>query len=257
MHAAGSAKRLGHVGDGVALMGANPIGPGHVPAWRSGGGYARMPLMNLAPGPASRQRGALLLADISGYTGFLQGITEAHAELKSADEEPAPVYALLSGLFDAMASALGPSFEVVKLEGDAIFAVAPDGAQSVRGTPVIACLRACYAAFAERLAQGRSQLTCDCNSCSLVERLDLKFVLHHGDYVLHHIVGREELAGPEVIVAHRLLKNHARDVIGARPYALLTDAALEALAVPTAEMAPLTETYEGLPPIPGHLLVLD
>ena len=33
--------------------------------------------------------------------------------------------------------------------------------------------------------------------------------------------------------------------------------ALEALAVPASEMAPLTETYEGLPPIPGHLLVLD
>lgn len=213
--------------------------------------------MNLAPGPSSRQRGALLLADISGYTGFLQGITEAHAELKTDDEEPAPVYALLAGLFDAMVGALGASFEVVKFEGDAIFAVAPDGAESVRGASVISCLRGCYAAFAERLGQGRSQLTCECNSCSLVDKLDLKFVLHHGNYVVHHIVGREELAGPEVIVAHRLLKNHARDVIGVHPYALLTDAALAALDVPTAEMAALTETYEGLPPIPSHLLVLD
>ncbi len=132
-------------------------------------------------------------------------------------DEPAPVYALLSGVLDAMASALAPSFAVAKFEGDAIFAVAPDGRESVRGDAVTASLRACYAAFAERLAQGRSELTCDCNSCSLVNGLDLKFVLHHGDYVLQRIVGREELAGPEVIVAHRLLKNHARDVVGARP----------------------------------------
>ena len=82
-------------------------------------------------------------------------------------------------------------------------------------------------------------------------------MLHHGEYVLHRIVGREELAGPEVIVAHRLLKNHARDVVGAHPYALLTDAALAALGVPTAEMPALTETYDGLPPIPGRLLLLD
>jgi Protein of unknown function (DUF2652) len=213
--------------------------------------------MNPVSDPSSRQRGALLLADISGYTGFLQGIAEAHAELNVEDTEPAPVYSLLSSLFDTMASTLAPSFAVVKLEGDAIFAIAPDGPGSVHGDEVVASLRSCYVAFAERLSQGRSQLTCDCNSCSLVDGLDLKFVLHHGTYVLHRIVGREELAGPEVIVAHRLLKNHARELIGPHPYALLTDAALAALEVPTAEMPALTETYDGLPPIPAHLLVLD
>lgn len=213
--------------------------------------------MTFAPGSTSRQRGALLLADISGYTGFLQGIAEAHAELKVDTDEPAPVYSLLSGLLDGMATALAPTFQVVKFEGDAIFAIAPDGPESVHGDAVIASLRTCHAAFAERLAQGKSELTCSCNSCSRVDGLSLKFVLHHGDYVLQRIVGREELAGPEVIVAHRLLKNHARDVVGMHPYALMTDAALAALDVPAGEMAALTETYDGLPPIPAHLLVLD
>lgn len=213
--------------------------------------------MSVFSGPASKQRGALLLADISGYTSFLQGITDAHAELIAEPDEPAPVYSLLSSLLDTMATAIAPSFEVMKFEGDAIFAVAPDGPESVHGESVIACLRACYAAFGERLAEGRAVLTCQCNSCSLISGLDLKFVLHHGDYVLQRIVGRDELAGPAVIVAHRLLKNHASDVIGPRAYALLTDAALAALEVPTAEMPALTETYEGLPPVPGHLLVLN
>lgn len=212
--------------------------------------------MNVAPGPTSRQRGALLLADISGYTGFLQGIADAHADLNAEGEEPAPVYALLSGVLDAMATALAPAFGVVKFEGDAIFATAPDGSASVRGEAVTDSLRACYAAFAEKLDQGRAQLTCDCNSCSLVNGLGLKFVLHHGDYVLQRIVGREELAGPEVIVAHRLLKNHARDVIGSRPYALLTDAAAAAMSVATDGMPAITETYDGLPSIPAHLLLL-
>jgi len=213
--------------------------------------------MTAAFSPATRQRGALLLADISGYTSFLHGIADAHAELLVEADEPAPVYSLLSSVLDAMAGALAPSFEVMKFEGDAIFAIAPDGPAAVRGAAVIASLRACYAAFSERLAEGRLQLTCGCNACSLVNGLDLKFVVHHGEYVLQRIVGREELAGPEVIVAHRLLKNHARDVIGARPYALLTDAALQALDIPMAEMPPLTETYDGIPPIPARLLALD
>ncbi len=212
--------------------------------------------MDLVPASTSRQRGALLLADISGYTGFLQGIATAHAELNADSGEPAPVYALLSGVLDTMATVLAPAFAVVKFEGDAIFAVAPDGPESVRGEAVTASLRSCYAAFAARLAKGRSEMTCACNSCSLVNGLDLKFVLHHGEYVLQRIVGREELAGPEVIVAHRLLKNHARDVIGAHPYALFTDAAATVLDVPTSEMPSLTESYEGLPPISGRLLVL-
>ena len=212
--------------------------------------------MNVALGPSTRQRGALLLADISGYTAFLQGIAEAHAELNADSDEPAPIYSLLSGVLDTMATALAPQFEVSKFEGDAIFAVAPDGPESVRGEAVVACLRSCYAAFAERLARGRAELTCDCNSCSLVSGLDLKFVLHHGEYVVQRIVGREELAGPVVIVAHRLLKNHARDVVGARPYGLLTDAAAAALDVAVSDMPAITETYDGLPPIHAHLLVL-
>jgi class 3 adenylate cyclase len=212
--------------------------------------------MGLAPPTTSRQRGALLLADISGYTSFLQGIAAAHADLKADSDEPAPVYALLSGVLDAMATALAPSFAVTKFEGDAIFAIAPDGSESVRGAALTACLRSCYDTFARQLAEGRSGMTCACNSCSLVNGLDLKFVVHHGEYVLQRIVGREELAGPEVIMAHRLLKNHARDVVGARPYAFLTDAATAALGVPTNEMPAITESYAGLPPIRGHLLVL-
>ena len=212
--------------------------------------------MTFVPGQTSRQRGALLLADISGYTGFLQGIADAHRELDADSEEPAPVYALLSGVLDAMATVLAPAFAVTKFEGDAIFAIAPDGPESVRGDAVAASLQSCYATFAEQIAQGRSALTCDCNSCSLVNGLDLKFVLHHGEYVLQRLIGREELAGPEVIVAHRLLKNHAREIVGAQPYALLTDAATTALDVPTAGMPALTETYDGLPPVQGHLLIL-
>jgi hypothetical protein len=122
---------------------------------------------------------------------------------------------------------------------------------------VVACLRACHAAFQAGLAEAGAQWTCSCGSCSRIRDLGLKFVLHHGDYVTQSIVGREELAGPDVIAVHRLLKNHARDLVGSRPYALATDAALLALEVPMDEMLPATETYDDLPPIPVHVLALD
>jgi Protein of unknown function (DUF2652) len=71
--------------------------------------------------------------------------------------------------------------------------------------------------FREQLGVAGSQWTCTCNSCARIHDLDLKFVIHHGDYVIHRIANQEELAGPDVIVAHRLLKNHAKDLVGDRP----------------------------------------
>jgi hypothetical protein len=53
-----------------------------------------------------------------------------------------------------------------------------------------------------------------------------------------------------------LLKNDAADLIGRRPYALLSDAQIEALEVPLGDMLAATETYDRVPPIPVHVLAL-
>ena len=81
-------------------------------------------------------------------------------------------------------------------------------------------------------------------------------MLHSGTYFLQRIVGQEELAGPDVIVVHRLLKNHARDHVGKRPYALFSDVAVAVLDVPTDGMSAFIETYEGMPEVPVHVLPL-
>lgn len=206
--------------------------------------------------PGHRQ-GTFLLADISGYTGFLNGVAEAHRSLIVEADEPPPAYALLSTLLDAMVDRVEPRFRLVKLEGDAMFAVADEDAASMRGEAVLDCLRACYAAFRDLLGSARSVWSCTCDACARIHDLGLKFVLHHGGYVVQRIVGREELAGLDVIVAHRLLKNHARDLVGDAPYALLSDAAMSALAVPEAGMLATVETYDDLPPIPVHVLRLE
>jgi class 3 adenylate cyclase len=208
------------------------------------------------PSPvASRREGTLLLADISGYTGFLQGVSDAHRALIVDADEPPAAYGLMSTLFDAMLGEIEPTFRVAKFEGDAVFAVADDGA--VDGSAVLDSVRACYAAFRRQLTNAGTQWTCQCNACAIIGDLDLKFVVHHGSHVAQPIAGHEELLGPDVNLVHRLLKNHARDLVGPAPYALFTDAATAALSIPTDEMTNGQETYDGGPPVAVHILVLE
>jgi hypothetical protein len=204
---------------------------------------------------ASHGRGALLLADISGYTGFLQGVADAHVALIVEAPEPPPAYSLLSHLLDTILESLQPMFRLAKLEGDAVFAV--ETAEIEAGDAVLDRVRACYAAFSEQLGSAGSMWTCQCDACARIGALDLKFVLHHGAYVIQPVAGQSELLGPEVNVAHRLLKNHARQLVGDVPYVLASDAAARALGISTAGMAAAEETYEGMPPIPVHVLALS
>ena len=44
--------------------------------------------------------------------------------------------------------------------------------------------------------------------------LDFKFVVHHGEMVRQKIGAREELAGRDVILVHRLLKNTVSEKVG-------------------------------------------
>lgn len=200
--------------------------------------------------------GTFLLADISGYTSFLQGVTDAHHALLVDAEEPPAVYGVMSGLLDTMLEAVAPPFRLVKFEGDALFAIASEDDVPLRGADVVSCLRACHDAFQRALGEAKRDWTCTCGSCIRIGELGLKFVLHHGPYFTQRIAGGEELAGPNVIVAHRLLKNHVREIVGPRPYALLTDAAIAALEVPVDGMIATTESYDALPPIPAHVLPL-
>jgi Protein of unknown function (DUF2652) len=203
---------------------------------------------------ASHGRGALLLADISGYTGFLQGVADAHIALIVEAPEPPPAYSLLSHLLDTILVSLQPMFRLAKFEGDAVFAV--ESAEIEAGDAVLERIGACYAAFREQLASAGSMWTCQCDACARIGDLDLKFILHHGAYVIQPVAGQTELLGPEVNVAHRLLKNHARELVGHVPYVLVSDAAAGALGIPTAGMAAGTEAYDGMSPIPVHVLPL-
>ena len=202
---------------------------------------------------ASRRNGALLLVDISGYTTFLSGVTESHIDLIESEETPA-AFGVLSQLLHTMVTAIAPTFRLAKFEGDAIFAVTGDS--TVRGDQVVDVIRGCYGAFRGELSTLGDTWVCNCAACAKLGDLDLKFVVHHGSYVAQPIAGREEFLGSDVNVVHRLLKNHARDLVGSVPYAIITDAAVRALGISTDRMVRGEEKYESMPPVPVHVLAL-
>ena len=206
------------------------------------------------PDLPSASSGMLLLADIGGYTSFLRSVEEAHRDDAFAGGAVPPAYSMVSSLLDGIIASVVPPFTLSKLEGDAVFAWAPD-ADLPRDTALLACLGACYAAFRQRLGGAHQVWTCRCEACARVDALDLKFILHAGPFVIQPFAGRTELVGPEVVMAHRLLKTGAGTLAGGA-YALITEAAARRFAVPIEGSLPIVETYEHYPPVHAHVFPL-
>ena len=81
-----------------------------------------------------------------------------------------------------------------------------------------------------------------------MNKLDLKMCIHYGEYIVQKLGDREELLGTDVIVPHRMLKNHVIEQTGVKAYALFSEAAASALHLSelSQPLIPHTESYEHL-----------
>jgi len=176
----------------------------------------------------------LVIADISGYTAYLAGTEIDHAQN------------VLQDLLETVVAKLEPQLTLIEVEGDACFTYAPGG--SVSGTQLLDTIDACYFAFRRRLRDITQATTCECNACTRIPSLDLKFVAHFGQAVHQRVFGRNDLVGPDVIAVHRLLKNTVTERLGSRAYALLTDATARELGLdcPGLGMVEHIETYSDI-----------
>ncbi len=129
-----------------------------------------------------------------------------------------------------------------------MFAVGEDGAVP-KGKDLIGCITECYEEFVGRLDEAGLTWTCTCNACEVKKTLDLKFVLHHGSYIVQSIGTHVEVLGPDITVAHRLLKNTAVSHVGAPAYALFTEATEAALDLDLDDGIRFTEPVEGAQPV--------
>ncbi len=195
----------------------------------------------------------LLLADISGFTGFMSGVEEAHGVDFSAGIPAA--YSVLADLLDTVIEGVAPDFALVKLEGDAVFAAASAADLDGDGERVVGQVEAMYRAFVAGRTRAIPANDHVCTACPAVAHLDLKVVLHRGVAVRQNIGSSSDLLGPAVTVAHRMLKNTVRERIGVHPYLFLTDAAATALGLPLAGVAH-HEEYPDIGPIEGRIVEL-
>jgi carbon monoxide dehydrogenase subunit G len=189
--------------------------------------------MRTGPVTQQIQSGYLLIADISGFTSFI-----ARNEL---DHGQAIVRQVLAKLVDS----LTPTMRLCEVEGDAVFVYAPH-AQVSRGELVAELVESTYAAFRDQQRTMLYNATCPCRACRQIGDLDLKFVVHYGDFVLQDLAGKTGPVGSSVNLAHRLLKSRLAEETGWSAYAMYTAAALGRIGFSTDGMHGSMESYEHL-----------
>jgi hypothetical protein len=179
------------------------------------------------------ESGYFFITDITGYTRFL-----TQSELDHAKE-------ILDAIFDSMLRHVEAPLAVSKVEGDAIFCYLPDRLLH-NPQSVLAAMEATYFEFRRQLKLMDINTTCQCNACANMNSLDLKVFVHHGDYIHQEVAGGRELTGPDVILAHRLMKNTVTETTGLAGYGLITEAAINATGISgaTEGMTLHTELYE-------------
>jgi hypothetical protein len=175
------------------------------------------------------RRAVLLIADIGGYTNYMHWNRThlAHAQQTVAG--------LLESVIDA-----GKGLKLAKLEGDAAFFWAPDGNAEVLVCERLWRMRQSFLARRQRI---KTDIACECASCSQLDSLSLKFVAHEGEVAEQKVKRHVELAGVDVILVHRMLKN----TVPVSEYVLMTEPVAACLDDSMRQRCmPLIHDFEGI-----------
>jgi hypothetical protein len=187
------------------------------------------------------QTGYLVLADISGYTSFV-----AQTEIEHAD-------IALSYVLETIVEKLSSLLTISKLEGDAVFAYVEEG-KLQEAKSLLELIDGTYLAFREKAMELFEHTTCSCKACRALPTLDLKFMVHHGDFIIQQVAGIRDLLGTDVNLIHRLSKNHVSESTGWKGYALFTNPVLERLQTDKASFVQQSESYEHLGEIETYVI---
>jgi hypothetical protein len=174
----------------------------------------------------------LVIADIGGYTRFmsLHRTSLAHAQENTSR--------LLDAIIDA-----APDLELSGLEGDAAFLYATDPSAQEITRSLAGLAGAMHRAFHEEQQRLEVLRVCWCDGCKQTGQLTVKVVAHYGEVVLSETRGRATLAGVDVILVHRMLKNS----VPLSEYVLMTEVVKDRADSPlTGHTTPIDEELEGL-----------
>jgi hypothetical protein len=190
------------------------------------------------------KNGYFILADITGFTSFVAGSELEHSQL------------ILSQILNHIVNRFTPHFNLVEIEGDAVFLYA-DVEKFSRSEIILEMIESTYYAFRDTKASFRRLTVCDCRACEMTSGLDLKFIVHSGEYVLNDVAGKAKPLGNSVNLVHRLAKNKITSSTGWKAYVLFTRDCLEQLGLEHSNFHSQTESYEHIGDIQTFSLNLD
>ena len=182
----------------------------------------------------------LLIADIAGYTRFMKF---HRASLAHAQD-------IVAQLLEAVIDAAHPDLKLAKLEGDAAFFYLAFPERAEPSLEFVAeQVAAMYRSFHRRISDLKVNNLCTCDGCVQAGNLKIKLVGHLGEAAVQKVKHLTELAGVDVILVHRMLKND----VPVPEYMLMTEPVHKRIDVSMRERAaphPLelddigrTETY--------------
>jgi hypothetical protein len=169
------------------------------------------------------QFGYFLLADISGFSSYLAGVELEHAG------------GVLQKLLEGISQKVKPVFRVQGFDIDSVFAFTPE-AGITHFEKLYELVEHAYFEFKSNLAEISDHITCNCAACRDVTSLDLKFMVHFGEYILSSVQEKQILYGVDpTFVRNRGWKEAVSASVGWRGYALFTEPCLESLRVDTGK----------------------
>lgn len=170
----------------------------------------------------TRGQALIVIPDISGFTNYINKSELEHSQVK--------IVSLLETILES--NVLG--LDVSEIEGDAVlfyrFGAIPPLSEIVEQCKLM------FTRFHSKLKEFEDS-DCHCESCEALQKLTLKFVIHCGTIVSVMVKDYCKLYGKDLVIAHRLLKNH----IPFREYLLFTDAFLSEF-----KQNKITESMQGL-----------
>ena len=164
---------------------------------------------------ATEKRVVIVLADISGYTQFMvrNQMSAVHGQQ------------YITFLIETLMREIRIPLRLQEIEGDALFLYAEDPGSDEEWKDVLEqipdMLQRFFNAFYEGSVLAMEASPCECTFCRNGKDLALKIVVHTGSAVFHQVGGYNKVSGPDVILAHRLLKNSVPD----KEYLLMSEAA--------------------------------
>ena len=152
-------------------------------------------------------KGFIVLVDISGYTNFISGHNLNYSENEKLSQGQAHAEQIISDLLEKVIDELDGVLTINKLQGDAaLFYAVADNRNDV-SNKILKKLQTSFEVFNKRLEEIKFCETCKCGTCADIGNLKLKSFVHFGDFLIKKVNQFKEIAGQDVILAHRLMKN--------------------------------------------------